>query len=215
MNPPAAHSRRPIKTRSHPWAQQAAAWLAKTRISPNQISVASLLFTGLGAVLVVSGPTPLGLLAGAVAIQCRLLCNLLDGMVAVEYGKQSALGPLYNELPDRLADVVLIVALGYAAQLPVLGWLGALAAVLTAYIRAFGGALGLPQDFRGPLAKSQRMAVMTGGCILGAIEQALTTSTPYCLQAAILIIVLGSLLTVVLRTLAMVRQLQQSQPERG
>jgi len=40
------------------------------------------------------------------------LCNLLDGMVAIEHGKQSQLGVLYNELPDRVSDSVLFVALG-------------------------------------------------------------------------------------------------------
>ena len=44
-----------------------------------------------------------------------------------------------------------------------LGWLGALAAAVTAYIRVLGGSLGLPQDFRGPLAKPHRMVVMTSG----------------------------------------------------
>jgi CDP-diacylglycerol--glycerol-3-phosphate 3-phosphatidyltransferase len=123
--------------------------LARTRISPDQISLASVLFASIGAFLLVCAPGPVGLIGCAVAIQARLLCNLLDGMVAVEGGKKSPLGQLYNELPDRLADSVLIVALGYAIDLPSLGWLGALAAVLTAYVRALGGvarpAAGFPR----------------------------------------------------------------------
>ena len=91
-------------------------------------------------------------------------------MVAVEGGKKSALGPLYNEFPDRIADSLLIVALGYAIGWPSLGWFGALAAALTAYIRVFGGSLGLPQDFRGPMAKQQRMAALTLACVVGAAE---------------------------------------------
>ena len=86
-------------------------------------------------------------------------------MVAIEGGKQSPLGMLYNEFPDRIADSLLIVALGYVISLPWIGWLGALAAMATAYIRVFGGALGLAQDFRGPMAKQHRMAVMTAGCL--------------------------------------------------
>ena len=49
-----------------------------------------------------------------------------------------------------------------------LGWLGALLAALTAYVRVFGGSLGFAQDFRGPLAKQQRMAVLTVACVVGA-----------------------------------------------
>jgi phosphatidylglycerophosphate synthase len=81
-------------------------------------------------------------------------------MVAIEGGQQSAVGVLYNEIPDRVADSLLIVALGFAAGTPWLGWLGALAAAVTAYIRVLGGTCGLPQDFRGPLAKPHRMFVM-------------------------------------------------------
>lgn len=40
----------------------------------------------------------------AVFIQCRLLCNLFDGMVAVEGGKSTPSGELFNDIPDRVAD---------------------------------------------------------------------------------------------------------------
>jgi phosphatidylglycerophosphate synthase len=105
-------------------------------------------------------------------VQLRLLCNLLDGMVAIEGGRKTATGGLYNELPDRFADSALIVALGYGAGEPWLGWLGALAAAVTAYIRVLGGTLGLAQDFRGPMAKPHRMAVLTFACIAQTIELA-------------------------------------------
>jgi phosphatidylglycerophosphate synthase len=128
-------------------------------------------------------------------------------MVAVEGGKQSAVGQLYNEFPDRIADSVLIVALGYAVGIPWLGWLGALAAALTAYIRVFGGALGLPQDFRGPMAKQHRMAVMTAACVLGAAELAWRGSV-FTLQIGAWVIALGALITCITRTQAIAQQLR-------
>lgn len=203
-------NRRPIKARSSEWARKAASFLARTNVSPNQISVASVFFAGIGAALLLWYPVPLGLLGCAVAIQGRLMCNLLDGMVAVEGGKQSTLGQLYNEFPDRVADSLLIVALGYAIDLPAIGWLGALAAALTAYVRVFGGSLGLPQDFRGPLAKQHRMAMITGGCVLGAIEGA-SVGTLYALSVACVIVALGSLVTCVTRSRAIAIQLRQSE----
>ena len=103
-------------------------------------------------------------------MQLRLLCNLLDGMVAIEGGRKSKVGVLYNEVPDRVADSLFLVALGYAIGIAWLGWLAALAAAVTAYIRVLGGTFGLAQDFRGPLAKQHRMAVMTAGCLLGIGE---------------------------------------------
>ena len=74
---------------------------------------------------------------------------------------------------------LLIVALGYAVGWPALGWFGALAAALTAYVRVFGGSLGFAQDFRGPMAKQQRMAVLTAACVVGAAEW-LFTGTAVC-----------------------------------
>ncbi len=207
----AGSSRRPIKARSSAWAQKAASFLVRTNVSPNQISVASVFFAAIGAAILVWYPVPMGLLGCAVAIQGRLVCNLLDGMVAVEGGKKSTLGQLYNEFPDRVADSFLIVALGYAIHLPSIGWLGALAAALTAYVRVFGGSLGLPQDFRGPMAKQHRMAVMTGGCVLGAIEQA-SVGTVYALIVASFVIALGSLATCVTRSHAIAIQLRRNQP---
>jgi phosphatidylglycerophosphate synthase len=207
----AEENRRPIKARSAVWAQSTAQFLARNNISPNQISAASVVVAAIGAAALFLLPTIAGLIAFAVAIQLRLICNLLDGMVAIEGGKKSALGQLYNEFPDRLADSFFIVALGYAIDVPWLGWLGALAAALTAYVRVFGGAIGLAQDFRGPMAKQHRMAVLTIACIIGAIEWS-AWGTQNGLTIAAYVIAFGALMTCITRTLAIARQLNN--PER-
>ncbi|MDB5727557.1 MAG: CDP-diacylglycerol-glycerol-3-phosphate 3-phosphatidyltransferase protein [Noviherbaspirillum sp.] len=182
-----------------------------TRVTPNHISVASIVFAIAGSfLLLIPAPTggP-GLLGCALCIQGRLICNLLDGMVAVEGGKKSPLGALYNEFPDRIADSILIVALGYAIDLPWLGWLGALLAAMTAYVRVFGGALGMAQDFRGPMAKQHRMAAMTAGCVAGAAEFA-ANGTHYALIAAAIVIAAGSLVTCITRTAAIAARMEQA-----
>ena len=56
----------------------------------------------------------LAFVATAACVQLRLLCNLLDGMVAIEGGKSTPTGALFNEIPDRLADALFLVPLGYA-----------------------------------------------------------------------------------------------------
>lgn len=202
-----AANRRPLTTRSARWAQALAAVLARSAITPNQISLISIVFALAGAAVLVAWPTPPGLILCALCVQLRLLCNLLDGMVAIEGGKQSAVGALYNELPDRVADSLLLIALGHAIALPWLGWLAALLAALTAYIRVTGGSLGLAQDFRGPMAKPQRMAALTLACVLGAIEWHLS-ATQYALLIAAIVIAAGSALTCVTRTRAIAVQLR-------
>jgi CDP-diacylglycerol--glycerol-3-phosphate 3-phosphatidyltransferase len=202
-------NRRPVQARSAGWARRIASHLAATNITPNQISVASIFFALIGAVLLICKPDVVGFIGAAVAIQARLICNLLDGMVAVEGGKQSPLGQIYNEFPDRIADSLLIVAAGYAIGIPSLGWFGALAAALTAYIRVFGGSLGLQQNFMGPMAKQHRMAVITIGCLLSALEQPINGSL-YALTTALAIVGIGSAITCITRTRAIARQLQSA-----
>ncbi len=200
-------NRRPIAARGSAWARRCAAALARSAVTPNQISVVSVLFAGAGAVLLVCWPTATGLIACAACIQLRLVCNLLDGMVALEGGKASSVGKIYNEFPDRVADSLLIVAAGHACGEPWLGWLGALLAALTAYIRVFGGSLGFAQDFRGPFAKQQRMAVLTAACVAGAAET-FWHAERWALLAASVLIAAGSLLTCITRTRAIAAQLR-------
>jgi phosphatidylglycerophosphate synthase len=202
-------NRRPIASRSAGWAKAAAAFLARTRVTPNQISVVSVVFAAIGAAMLALKPDAIGLLGCAIAVQARLICNLLDGMVAIEGGKKSPVGSIFNEFPDRIADSLFIVALGYAVGWPALGWFGALAAALTAYIRVFGGSLGFAQDFRGPMAKQQRMAILTAGCVIGAAEW-LFTGTHYVLIAVAVIIAAGSVVTCITRTLAIAARLKES-----
>ncbi|MDO4696182.1 MAG: CDP-alcohol phosphatidyltransferase family protein [Neisseria sp.] len=191
-------NRRPLASRKNRLIQAAARRLAACSfITPNRISCAGVVFSAIGAALLPSAH-PAALLACAVCIQLRLLCNLFDGMVAVEGGRKTPTGEMFNEFPDRIADSLFLIALGYAVDWGWLGWLAALAAALTAYIRVFGGSLGLPQRFAGPMAKQHRMAVLTAACIAGAWESA-AYGTQFVLQTALLLIVSGSVLTCVRR----------------
>jgi phosphatidylglycerophosphate synthase len=110
---------------------------------------------------------------------------LLDGMVAIEGGKSTATRALFSEIPDRLADPLFLVLLGYASGYRWLGWLAALLAVLTAYVRVLG-ALGQPQDFHGVLAKQRPMAVLTVVLLVQAIVDALRGSRVSLLAAPIM-----------------------------
>ena len=139
------------------------------------------------------------LLATAALIQMRLLCNLLDGMVAVEFGKKTKSGEIYNDLPDRISDALTLIPAGYLSVWvswgPELGWAAGLLAVMTAYVRMLGASLGSPHYFLGPMAKQHRMAVMTAACLLSAVEVGLGWRGPV-FTVALMIIVLGSLYTV-------------------
>lgn len=209
-------NRRQLKTRSRAWPSVIARRLAGAGMRPNQISVLSILFA-LAATYCfwsVSGETgrraAVWLIAGAICIQLRLLCNLLDGLLAIEGALKTPTGDLYNEIPDRIADIAILLGAGYALREirwgVELGWTAALVALLTAYVRLLGGSLRLKQDFGGPMAKQHRMFTLTVGALVSAVEMALRGSI-WSLQIALGIIVLGSLVTFVRRAMAIAREL--------
>lgn len=191
-------NRRPLKTRSKPWAKALAKMLVAKRIAPNHISAAGLGFAALGGAYLFASPGWFYYLVAAGFVQARLLCNLMDGLVAVEGGLKSNYGDLFNEIPDRVADAILLACAGHAAGRIELGWACAVLAVFTAYLRVFGGSLGQKQDFRGPMAMQQRMFVLTVGCIGASINAIIGAHVPV-LADALWIIAAGSVLTAALR----------------
>jgi phosphatidylglycerophosphate synthase len=190
-------NRRPIAIRQRAWVGDLAEFLVRLGVSPNQVSSASIIFAAFGASAYAGSSLTAGLakagllLIAAALIQLRLLCNLLDGVMAVEGGKQTPVGPLYNELPDRIADSFFLIASGYAVGLGALGWVAALLAVMTAYVRALGGSLGAKQDFCGPMAKPHRMHALFAGSILAALLPALPI-----LAVTLSVIILGTVVTI-------------------
>ena len=198
-----------MATRNAAWARSFAQWLGRLGVRPNAVSVAGVVFALLAGVAFsmvpnVTGGARVALLIGAAAgIQLRLLCNLLDGMLAVEGGFKSKTGELYNELPDRIADVLILVGAGYSVRhlaygVP-LGWAAAILAVFTAYVRLLGGSLGVTQHFIGPMAKQHRMFTLTLVTLLAAGE-ALLDVRPWAIRFGLAVIVAGSILTAVRRT---------------
>lgn len=211
-------NRRQLRTRSRAWPSVIARWLARAGVTPNQVSVASIVFAFIAGHALffagesIGGSASLWLVVAAAGIQLRLLCNLLDGLLAIEGGLKSRTGELFNEIPDRVADILILLSGGFAIH-EVVGWgirLGVAAtilALLTAYVRLLGGSLGFPQDFSGPMAKQHRMFVLTVGALAAAIEHAMR-GTVWSLVAAMVVIVVGSVVTVVRRTQRIARALK-------
>jgi phosphatidylglycerophosphate synthase len=199
--------RRPISARRWLIWQRAAGRLARMGVSPNGISLAGMgcgVTAGAALAATAYGPPSdavgrLAWLAGAALIQLRLLANLLDGMAAVESGRASPVGELYNEVPDRVSDTATLVGAGYAAGGDAtLGYLAACSALFAAYVRSAGKAAGAPQEYCGPMAKQHRMAVLTAIALYAGLAPAGWQPTwgGYGLAAAaLLVVVLGGLLT--------------------
>lgn len=209
--------RREIPQRTSGWARNLARLGQRWGLTPNGVSIASVVFAAVGCAAFVAagladaaGDTVLRttwLVVAAAMAPLRLLSNMLDGMLAVEGGQQSPVGDLYNEVPDRISDVLFLAGAGYAAlAVPgatILGWVAATLALLTAYVRSLGAAQGLANHFEGPMSKPRRMWVLVAGALLSLVEPVTTARlglpSGTILTAALVIIGLGSLVTVIVR----------------
>ena len=209
--------RRALRTRDMSWARLLAGQLARLGVRPNAVSIASVvLAAGAGVCLAISPGAGSNaraalFLAAAALIQLRLLCNLLDGMLAVEQGLGRRTGVLYNDIPDRIADVLVLAGAGYAAASEpwgsALGWTAAALALFTAYVRVFGGSLGMSQNFAGPMAKQHRMFVLTVVAIASAMEAWLWLPMRAMLLGLV-VVVLGSIVTAARRIHRIARELE-------
>ena len=183
-------TRRPLKSRQTAWARTLAKFMAEAGLSPNMISFLSMVFAVVSLTSAIFNKPILA----ALFIQMRLICNLMDGMVAVEYGKKSKTGDLWNDVPDRFADVAIILGAGYfSAGHPFaleLAWANGAMAVMTAYLRVLGASLKSPHYYIGPMAKPQRMAILTIAFIGEAIYP-----TGFIIYYSLMIMLVGQIFT--------------------
>ena len=204
-------ARRPLASRDAGWARRAAGWLTARGVAPDRISQASVGCAALALGLLWLARdggwgAALAFVLAGVAVQGRLICNLLDGMVAVEGGRGGPRGAFWNEAPDRAADALILWGAGLACGAPALGLGCAVAALGTAYLRALGAALGHGEDFGGPLAKPQRMAAVTALCALSAVE-AVLWGTRAAMEVGLWAVLAGTLLTCGLRARRLLRRM--------
>lgn len=210
--------RRPLKSRETKWARLLSESLLRMGFKPNQISIASLIFAILAGLFFIHVNFALiiqmkitSYLLAALCIQLRLLCNLLDGMMAIEGGLRTKWGDIFNDLPDRISDLIILVCAGYSiSKIPYgsyLGWLAAVMAIMTAYIRVLGGSLGATQHFCGPMAKQHRMAMLTAGSIISCIAL-FAGIADHIMAFTLLLIVIGSVITSLRRLSRIVDELR-------
>lgn len=120
--------------------------------------------------LLLSPSIPILLLAVPILAVARLVLNLLDGAVARRSDRTHHLGEFYNELGDRLTDVVFLAPVAF---LPGADRTTVLLGVTTAVLASFAGlavrAAGGERIYRGILSKPGRMALLSGFAIAALV----------------------------------------------
>jgi CDP-diacylglycerol---glycerol-3-phosphate 3-phosphatidyltransferase len=90
----------------------------------------------------------------------RMAFNAVDGMLAREFGQQSRLGALLNELTDVLSDAALYLPFARVAPFDPF-WVGAVIVLagLSEFAGALGPTVGGTRRYDGPMGRSDRALV--------------------------------------------------------
>jgi CDP-diacylglycerol--glycerol-3-phosphate 3-phosphatidyltransferase len=132
--------------------------LAGSGITANQVTVAALVLSAAGGGLVLLGTRfPFLLLAVPLILFLRMALNAMDGMLAREYGMQSAQGVILNELGDVLADCFLYLPFallpGVASHWIIILVLVGVMVEMTGVVAVM---IGASRRYDGPFGKSDR-----------------------------------------------------------
>ncbi len=201
-------NRRQVASRKVPFFQNFAKRLVRLGLTPNQVSILSVVFAAIGGLALsqVSKMESLEFyfysILGLIGIQLRLICNLIDGLMAVEGGLRTPNGELYNDLPDRFSDLFLFLGAGFAIPFSWgtdLSWATAVLAILTAYVRVLGASMQMGHDFSGPMAKQHRMFILNIVIVVGIVEHAVIGHVQYSYLVGLSVIALGGLATIIAR----------------
>jgi CDP-diacylglycerol---glycerol-3-phosphate 3-phosphatidyltransferase len=181
--------------------------LARTRVTPDALTVLGLSLCGLAAVAVYFEYRNelLWFWTGAVLFWAGSLLDVLDGALARQSGKGTPFGAFLDSTTDRLGEAVMLAAIGLVFmrdgnELALAATFAALAgSFLVSYTRARAEALSLKGDV-GIGSRAERVVVIVSGLFLA----------PWgLLPWAVYLLNVAAWLTVVQRIMHVRRQLKQ------
>jgi CDP-diacylglycerol--glycerol-3-phosphate 3-phosphatidyltransferase len=177
------------------WTAKPLALCAKVKISPNVLTFAGLL-AGLasGALFLLDRPV----WAGVAIIVCGLL-DILDGQVAVQTGRQSKFGAIWDSTLDRYSEFFIYFGLAvhfrgsWRLWIPFWTFLGS---VMVSYTRARAEGLGF-ECREGFMQRAERLVLLSLAAFIGPPLRIFDTA----MTAVLILIALVSNVTAVQRTL--------------
>jgi len=179
--------------------------LVARRVSANLLSAGAVAISVLTGVAVGFGGF-LGLrmlwLVVPVLVLARLGLNALDGSVARRSRASNPVGPLVNEVSDRLADAAMLAPIALVAP-PALAFGALSAALLTSTTGVVAQALTGARDNTGPMGKADRCAVVAVASVAGV---ATGSNVPF--AWACWLVIAGSLVTASARVIRLRRALE-------
>lgn len=160
-----------LKPRFQALLRPTVARLAASGVTANQVTMAALLISlAVGTFVWMAAPARWPFLLLPLWFLLRMALNAVDGMLAREFGQQSALGAYLNELSDVVADAALYLPFAQLAPFgPYSVGLVIFAACVSEMAGALGPMVGAPRRYDGPMGKSDRAFVFGAlGLYVGA-----------------------------------------------
>jgi CDP-diacylglycerol---glycerol-3-phosphate 3-phosphatidyltransferase len=135
--------------------------LAAAGITANQVTTLAMLVSiAVGAFVWLRAESVWPFLLLPLWLFLRMALNAIDGMLAREFGQQSALGAYLNELSDVVSDAALYLPFAQLAPFGITSvGLVILLAALSEMAGALGPMVGAPRRYDGPMGKSDRAFV--------------------------------------------------------
>jgi archaetidylinositol phosphate synthase len=131
-----------------------------SKINPNHLSVASLVFALLAGVFFATEPLHF-LIIAAVLVALNGLFDALDGKVARLSAKESKRGDFVDHVIDRYADVFILAGIAIGSYCSVfVGLFAIIGVMLSSYMGTQAQALGLRREYRGILGRADRLALL-------------------------------------------------------
>jgi CDP-diacylglycerol--glycerol-3-phosphate 3-phosphatidyltransferase len=140
-----------------------ARFLVSIGVTPNQVTISTCLLSVAVAIMLILYPSPRLLLSLPLFLLVRMALNAIDGIMAKEFGLQSALGIYLNELGDVVSDSVLYASF---ALLGIFDPLWMFIIIVLSVISEMAGTVavmaGASRRYDGPMGKSDRALIFGG-----------------------------------------------------
>ena len=129
------------------------------RVHPDVFTYGALILAAVAALaLAQAGSNRRWLWLVPPSVLLRLVCNLMDGMVARARGLADRWGEVKNEFGDRIADALIFLSLGYAGYTePRLAATAIALILLVSYLGVLSKAVGGSRVYGGIFGKGDRM----------------------------------------------------------
>lgn len=152
-----------LHTLKYPYRKVLSSFADKIKfIPPDVISfLAFLVALLIGILYYKSGNKPIFFIVNICLIILRMTLNTLDGLIALKIGRTSMKGKLVNALPDRYADIFIMVGISFSSLCDIrIGLLASITVLLVSYTGMLGKAIGVSWQQHGPLDKVDRLVLI-------------------------------------------------------